>query len=36
MNMLGYEVGELRMPLCEMEEKNALRVKTSLQKLGLL
>lgn len=36
MNMLGYEVGELRMPLCEMEEKNALRLKASLQKLGLL
>jgi len=36
MNMLGYEVGELRMPLCEMEEKNALRLKASLQKLDLL
>jgi len=36
MNMLGYEVGELRMPLCEMEEKNALRLKNSLMKLGLL
>ena len=36
MNMLGYEVGDLRMPLCEMEEKNALRLRTSLEKLGLL
>lgn len=36
MNMLGYEVGNLRMPLCEMEEKNALRLENALKNVGLL
>ena len=35
MNMLGYNVGELRMPLCEMEEKNAAVLRAELEKLGM-
>lgn len=35
MNMLGYEVGPLRMPLCDMEECNAAKVKTALEEYGL-
>ena len=35
MNMLGFEVGELRMPLCEMEDKNAAVLLSELEKIGL-
>ncbi len=35
MNMLGYDVGELRMPLCEMEEKNAAVLRAEMEKLGM-
>lgn len=35
MNMLGYNVGNLRMPLCDLEDKNALAVKKSLEDYGL-
>ncbi|MBQ7960944.1 MAG: 4-hydroxy-tetrahydrodipicolinate synthase, partial [Clostridia bacterium] len=30
MNILGFDVGKLRLPLCEMEEKNVERLKKSL------
>ena len=36
MNMMGKDVGPLRCPLCDMEEKNAERLRRSLQKAGLL
>ncbi len=36
MNMVGWGVGDLRMPLCEMEEANAQKLKESLAKYGLL
>ena len=36
MNLLGYNVGELRMPLCDMDEKNLQRLKNSLRAVGLL
>ena len=35
MNMLGYDVGPLRMPLCDLEDKNAEAVKKSLEEYGL-
>ena len=35
MNLLGYNVGKLRLPLCEMEEANLEKLKTSLTKYGL-
>lgn len=35
MNMLGYEVGDLRMPLCDLEEKNVPAVKKALADYGL-
>lgn len=35
MNMLGYGVGPLRMPLCDLEDKNAEAVKASLVAYGL-
>ena len=36
MNMMGMEVGPLRGPLCEMEEKNAERLRKALTGAGLL
>jgi 4-hydroxy-tetrahydrodipicolinate synthase len=36
MNVLGFDVGELRMPLCDMSEKNLATLKKSMQKIGLL
>ncbi len=36
MNMLGFEVGDLRLPLYQMSEANAKRLEESLQKAGLL
>ena len=36
MNLLGYEVGGMRMPLCEMEPKNQARLEASLRAVGLL
>lgn len=35
MNLLGYQVGELRLPLCEMEEKNLEVLRRELVKAGL-
>ncbi len=35
MNMLGFDVGELRMPLCEMEDKNIAVLRAEMEKLGL-
>ncbi len=34
MNMLGFEVGPLRMPMCEMEECNAAKLKAALVDYG--
>lgn len=36
MNLLGYNVGGLRLPLCEMEEKNVERLAEALKNYGLL
>ena len=36
MNMVGWKVGSLRMPLCEMEESNAQKLHDSLARYGLL
>ncbi len=36
MNLMGREVGPLRGPLCEMEEKNLLRLKKALEQAGLM
>lgn len=35
MNMLGMNVGNLRMPLCDLEEANAVKVKKALSDYGL-
>jgi 4-hydroxy-tetrahydrodipicolinate synthase len=36
LNLLGYDAGELRLPLCEMEPSNLERLKTALTNAGLL
>ncbi len=36
MNLLGFEVGGFRLPLCEMEEKNIERLKKALLDYGIL
>ncbi len=36
MNLLGFEVGGFRLPLCEMEEKNVARLEDALRNYGLL
>ncbi len=36
MNMLGYEVGPLRMPLCDMEEGNKAKLKAVLDKMDVV
>jgi len=36
LNMMGKEVGPLRAPMCEMEEKNQERLRKSLKDYGLL
>ena len=35
MNILGFGVGECRMPLCSMEEKNIEVLKTAMKNYGL-
>ncbi len=35
MNVLGYEVGALKLPLCDMEEKNLEILKNSLKEYGV-
>lgn len=36
LNLMGYKVGPLRMPLCEMSEKNTELLKNTLQMYGLI
>ncbi len=36
MNLLGMDVGPLRLPLCEMSSENAEKLKVSLRGVGLL
>jgi 4-hydroxy-tetrahydrodipicolinate synthase len=36
MNMMGMDVGEPRLPLCDMEPANYEKLKASLQKIGLV
>lgn len=36
MNLMGMDVGELRMPLCEMSDEHRAVLKASLEKAGLL
>lgn len=36
LGLMGYKVGPLRMPLCDMEEANLERLKTSMKAVGLL
>lgn len=36
MNLMGMDVGPLRLPLCEMEEKNLATLKAAMQHKGLL
>lgn len=36
LDLMGYEVGPVRMPLCEMEDKNIETLKKAMQNYGLL
>ena len=36
MNLMGFDVGELRMPLAPMAEKNLETLKTSMRRHGLI
>lgn len=36
LNMMGMEVGPLRLPLCEMNEANLIRLENSLKKVNLI
>ena len=36
MRLMGWNVGQLRMPLCEPEPKNLEQIKTALKAHGLL
>lgn len=35
LGLLGWEVGSLRLPLCEPSEENLRRIRKSLTKMGL-
>ena len=36
MNMMGFDAGPLRMPLCEMNEANTAKLKVVMEKYGLI
>lgn len=36
LNLMGFEVGPLRSPLCEMEDANLLRLKNAMKEYGIL
>jgi 4-hydroxy-tetrahydrodipicolinate synthase len=36
MNLMGMDVGETRLPLCDMEPSNLEKLKASMQKIGLI
>ncbi len=36
LRLMGYDMGELRLPLCEMEEKNLKILKTEMKNFGLI
>ena len=36
MNLAGYQVGGLRLPLCDMTEKNLAVLKQTMKDLGLI
>ena len=36
MNMMGFDAGPLRMPLCEMNEANTAKLKAVMEKYGLI
>ncbi len=36
LNLMGFDVGPLRLPLCEMEENNLVKLKNSLNKVNLI
>lgn len=35
LNLMGFDVGELRLPLCEMEEKNIAVLRAEMEKAGI-
>jgi 4-hydroxy-tetrahydrodipicolinate synthase len=35
LNLMGWDMGPLRMPLCEMEEKNLARLKAAMEAYGI-
>ena len=36
MNLMGFNVGHLRMPLCDMSDNNLDKLKNAMKKIGLL
>ena len=36
LNLMGYEVGACKLPLCEMEPKNLETLKTAMKNYGLI
>ena len=36
MNLMGMEAGTLRLPLCDISEKNLAVLKASMDRMGLL
>ena len=36
MNLMGMEAGPLRLPLCDMSEKNLATLRSSMERMGLL
>lgn len=36
LNLMGWDMGPLRMPLCEMDEANLLRLKNAMIQYGIL
>ena len=35
LNLMGFDVGKLRLPLCDMEEKNLEMLKTQMKNYGI-
>ena len=36
LNLMGYEVGACKLPLCDMEEKNLETLRTAMKNYGLI
>jgi 4-hydroxy-tetrahydrodipicolinate synthase len=36
LGLMGYDMGELRLPLCEMEAENVEKLRSQMDRFGLL